>query len=85
LRARGFIGLAWPIGLVLLLAACAQDRGATLNLAIACETEVCDCAKDSGYTVKAPALLWKTDGTAYCPEGYHLHMKPPPSQRWTVQ
>ena len=85
MRARDFIALASPIGMVLVLAACAQDRGAPVNLAVACETEVCDCAKDGGFTAKAPALLWKTDGTAYCPDGYHLHMKPPPSQRWTVQ
>ena len=84
-RGRSVAGLSWSIALVFLLAACAQDRSKTLNLPIACETEVCDCASDSGYSAKPPPLLWKTDGTAYCPEGYHLHMKPPPSQRMTVQ
>ena len=84
-RGEYVTGLPWSIALIVLLAACAQDRSKTLNLSVACETEVCDCAKDSGYTAKPPSLLWRTDGTAYCPDGYHLHMKPPPSQRMTVQ
>jgi hypothetical protein len=78
----GWVGL---IALSPLLAACAPQQSETLNLPVACETAVCDCASDSGFTPKPPPMLWKTDGTAYCPAGYHLHMPPPPSQRMTVQ
>jgi hypothetical protein len=78
----GWVGL---IALSLLLAACTPQQSETLNLPVACETAVCDCASDSGFTAKPPPMLWKTDGTAYCPAGYHLHMPPPPSQRMTVQ
>ena len=77
----------WPdlIALAFLLTACAPQNSETVNLPVACETAVCDCASDAGFTAKPPALLWKTDGTAYCPAGYHLHMPPPPSLRMTVQ
>jgi hypothetical protein len=78
-------GLPWSIALVFLLMACAQNHDEALNLPVACETRDCDCASDSGYTAKPPPMQWKTDGTAYCPAGYHLHVPPPPSQRMTVQ
>jgi hypothetical protein len=85
LRARHVTSMPIFIPMALLLAGCAQDRGESLNLPVACETAVCDCASDSGFTAKPPPLQWKTDGTAYCREGFHLHMPPPPSQRMTVQ
>jgi hypothetical protein len=65
------------------LSACGQ-QGQSANLAIVCETENCSCHKDSGFTKKPPPVQWKTDGTAYCPEGYSLYLPPPPSQRYTV-
>jgi hypothetical protein len=77
--------MAALLPIVLTLAGCSLGHDEAANLPVACETAVCDCAGDTGFTAKPPALLWKTDGTAYCPTGYHLHMPPPPSQRWTVQ
>jgi hypothetical protein len=85
LRGPDIRGLTGSIALTLLLSACAPDHNPSLNLPVACETAICDCAKDNGYTTKPPPMLWKIDGTAYCPEGYHLHMPPPSSQRMTVQ
>ena len=82
---RNVTGLPGFIALALLTAACAQDLGGSANLPVACETAVCNCASNSGYTAKPPPMQWKIDGTAFCPEGYHLHMPPPPSQRMTVQ
>ena len=69
--------------LALGLAACG-GQAQSKNLAIVCETENCSCHKDSGFTKKPPPVQWKTDGTAYCPEGYSLYLPPPPSQRYTV-
>jgi hypothetical protein len=79
--------MGWPglIACAFLVAACTPQQSETLNLPVACETAVCDCASDAGFTPKPPPLQWKTDGTAYCAQGYHLHIPPPPSQRMTVQ
>jgi hypothetical protein len=73
------VSLALPI----LLAACGTGQSGSVDLAVACETEACTCT-NGGPSAKPPAVLWKTDGTAYCPDGYSLYRTPPPSQRWTV-
>ncbi len=78
-------GLALLLGLtVVMLAACGGQQSGSANLAVVCETENCSCHSDSGFTKKPPAVQWKTDGTAYCPEGYSLYLPPPPSLRYTV-
>ena len=82
-RRRGIAALCLT-ALGLLGASCSLGGGEPKNLPVACETADCDCAKDDGYVAKPPAVQWKTDGTASCPEGYHLHMAPPPSQRLTI-
>jgi hypothetical protein len=80
-RLVALFGLALP----LLLAACGgTGQQGSVDLAVACETSTCSCTKDGGYAPKSPPVLWKSDGTAYCPESYSLYMAPPPSQRWTV-
>ncbi len=71
------------LGLSVFLAACGTGQTGSVDLAVACETDACTCA-NGGASAKAPAVLWKTDGTAYCPDGYSLYRTPPPSQRWTV-
>jgi hypothetical protein len=75
---------AFLLPALLLLGACSVGQVEPADLPVACETAACECASDSGFTAKAPPLQWKTDGSAYCPQGYHLHMPPPPSQRLTV-
>lgn len=69
----------------ILLAGCGLGQGGqSVDLAVACETEDCSCTADGGFSKKKPPIQWKTDGTAYCPEGYSLYQNPPPSLRWTV-
>ena len=72
------------LGLPVFLAACGTGQTGSVDLAVACETATCSCTRDGGYAPKSPPVLWKTDGRAYCPDGYSLYMAPPPSQRWTV-
>lgn len=65
------IALAIPA----LLAGCAQpapdDNG---GLAHACQLKACICAEDRGsiFNPKTEELLWRDNGDAYCPEGFHL-------------
>ena len=80
----GLASLPWLAALVLVLSACAMGSGNPADLPVACETNTCDCANDNGFTAKPPPMQWKTDGTAFCPQGYHLHMPPAPSQRLTI-
>ena len=86
LRAAKLAGgiAAFLLPAVLLLSACSVGQVEPADLPVACETATCDCASDSGFTAKPPPMQWKTDGSAYCPQGYHLHMPPPPSQRLTI-
>lgn len=72
------------LGLPIFLTACGTGKTGSVDLAVACETETCSCTRGGGAAPKSPPVLWKTDGTAYCPDGYSLYMAPPPSQRWTV-
>jgi hypothetical protein len=78
-RLAALLGLALPI----FLAGCGAGESGSVDLAVACETDACTCT-NGGPSAKPPAVLWKTDGTAYCPDGYSLYRIPPPSQRWTV-
>lgn len=80
LRLVGLFGLALPV----FLSACGAGQKGPVDLAVACETDACSCTKDGGFAPKSPPVLWKTDGRAYCPDGYSLYMAPPPSLRWTV-
>jgi hypothetical protein len=82
-KVRRLVAL-FGLGLPVFLAACGTGQTGSVDLAVACETETCSCTKDGGYAPKSPPVLWKTDGRAYCSDGYSLYMAPPPSQRWTV-
>lgn len=84
LAIRALAGLPWLVALTVILGACTLGSRGPADLPVACETNTCDCASDNGYTAKPPPMQWKTDGTAFCPQGYHLHMPPPPSQRLTI-
>ena len=62
---------------MLTLAACASDDAASsaANMALACQTMNCACVKESGSLLrkdKFTAVLWKTNGDAYCPKGFAL-------------
>lgn len=80
---RSLVAL-FGLGLPVFLAACGTGRTGSVDLAVACETEACSCTRDGGYAPKTPPVLWKTDGRAYCPDGYSLYMAAPTSQRLTV-
>ena len=73
-------------GLTLLLAACEGDRKGDPNLAVACALRACECVPDRGLfpSGKAEAVLWQTNGDAFCREGYALRLASepdPPSGR----
>jgi len=58
---------------LVLLLGCAQAPQP--DLALACQTAKCTCLPEtSGFILKgeAAAVLWKSNGDAYCPEGYVL-------------
>ncbi len=72
--------------LTLLLAACAGDRKGDPNLGVACALRACECVPDRGLfpSGKVEAVLWQTNGDAYCREGYALRLASepdPPSNR----
>jgi len=56
-----------------LVAGCgaAAEKEAT-KLSFACQVSKCDCASNIMTLFDSQPVLWKTDGSAYCPEGYHL-------------
>ena len=81
---RGSLAALSCLPAILLVGCGLGQGGKSVDLAIACETADCSCTSDGGFSKKKPPIQWKTDGTAYCPEGYSLYQTPPPSQRWTV-
>lgn len=42
------------------------------QLAQACQVSRCDCISDTLTFFDEEPIKWNKDGTAYCPEGYHL-------------
>ncbi len=66
----------------LALSACTQGELSQQDLSLACEMHKCDCAPDNSVFKPGVGLLWNLDGSAYCPEDYHLRMLDlPPSQK----
>ena len=62
-----------------LLGACAaanQDE----NLALLCQLKKCDCVRGSVIALESQPVLWKADGSASCPEGFHLRKS---SEDWS--
>lgn len=62
-----------------LLGACAaadQDE----KLALVCQLKKCDCVRGSVFALESQPVVWKQDGAASCPEGYHLRKS---SEDWS--
>jgi hypothetical protein len=42
----------------------------------------CDCGPDDQLFKPGVPVLWQTDGSTYCPKGYHLRvLDQPPSSK----
>jgi len=39
---------------------------------VRCQVSKCDCASNFMTLFDSQPVQWKSDGTAYCPEDYHL-------------
>jgi len=68
------MGRAILLGLALcLLPGCAEQAAQqAAKLSQACQITKCDCASDFMPVFDRQPVAWKPDGTASCPEGYHL-------------
>jgi len=64
------------------MAGCAaQVEKETAKLSIACEVSRCDCASDILTLFVSQPVQWKSDGSASCPDGYHLRrLSPAPTK-----
>ena len=68
MRQAVFVGL-----IICLLPGCAAEaENESAKLSLACETLKCDCASDFMTLFDSEPVIWKPDGSASCPEGYHL-------------
>ena len=65
-----------------LMAGCAaQAEKESAKMSLACQFSKCDCASNTFTLFDTQAVQWKSDGTAFCPEGYHLRrLEDPPTQ-----
>jgi hypothetical protein len=63
------------LGLVAGCAAEAEKEGTRMSFA--CQVSKCDCASNIMTLFDAQPVQWKSDGSAYCPEGYHLRRLAP--------
>ena len=68
------LSLLISLACVLGLAACSASDHGERDLADTCQLEVCDCVADDSslFDRETTDILWRADGGAYCPEGYHL-------------
>ena len=55
----------------------AQAEKEAAKMSFACQVSKCDCASDFMTLFDSQPVQWKTDGSAYCPEGYHLRRLSP--------
>jgi hypothetical protein len=63
---------------------CVSDEENERRLSGACQVQRCVCAPGGWSPASASAgtaVLWRGDGSAYCPEGSQLHLKKPPPIR----
>jgi len=67
-----------PILILGLVAGCgaAAEKEAT-KLSFACQVSKCDCVSNVLAFFDTQSVQWKSDGSAYCPEGYHLRRLAP--------
>ena len=73
------IAVSMAAALFPFLAACGSTERAKVeripNLALACQTMECTCSAQTGSLfrkTKTTELLWRSNGDAYCPEGFVL-------------
>jgi len=67
------MGRGLLLGLALGLLGCASEvEKQSTKLSLACEVTKCDCASDFMTLFDSQPVQWKPDGSASCPEGYHL-------------
>jgi hypothetical protein len=65
-----------------LVAGCAAEveKEAT-KLSLACQVSKCDCASNFMTLFDTQPVQWRSDGSAYCPEDYHLRrLEPAPAK-----
>jgi hypothetical protein len=64
------------------MAGCAaQVEKETAKMSFACEISRCDCASNVLTLFDSQPVQWKSDGSAYCPDGYHLRrLSPAPAK-----
>jgi len=65
-----------------LLAGCAAEaKKEATKLSFACQVSKCDRASNVMTLFDSQSVQWKSDGSAYCPEGYHLRrLEPAPAK-----
>jgi len=65
-----------------LLAGCAdRAESEAAKLSLACQVSKCDCISDTVSFFDEEPVQWKQDGTASCPEGYHLRRLTPTPEK----
>lgn len=81
MRKSSALPVALAAALVFATAACSTDKD---RLAGACQMQRCVCAGSGWSSVAAGGgspVIWRSDGSASCPEGLELHLlKPPPGR-----
>lgn len=81
MRTSSALPVAFAAVLVIATAACSTDKD---RLAGACQVQRCVCAASGWSPVSAGGsspVVWRSDGTASCPDGLELHLlKPPPGR-----
>jgi len=55
----------------------AQVEKETAKMSYACQVSRCDCASNVLTLFDSQPVQWKSDGTASCPDGYHLRRLSP--------
>ena len=59
----------------LLAAGCARENASGPDLALYCQVKACICTPTTlrfGQSAAPVAMLWRTNGEAYCPPDYRL-------------
>ena len=60
------------------IAGCAAEvEKEAAKLSFACQVSKCDCASNVMPLFDTQPVQWNSDGSAYCPEGYHLRRLAP--------
>lgn len=77
-RWKAFSGAFIFAGCLLLLTACTLGSKPLKNPELACQTIPCVCEEDDASIfedAEQAKILWRKNGDAYCPDGFHLEKK----------